>query len=223
VVRIRMQRLGRRHRPFYRINAIDQRTRRNGRVIENLGWFDPLAEDADKQLHLKEDRIRHWLSVGAQPSDTMKDKLAKADLLPARMKAEWEADRTTARNRVVAKTSVSKAEGAVAKIGEMGEKSDADLTPFVAKANEALKAAQTAVAAGNIDAAGAAANDATSQIDSAKVAVDQAAAEKAAAEAKAAEEAAAAKAAEEAEAAKAAEAEAKATDDAPAEEEKTEE
>jgi len=211
-----MQRLGRRHRPFYRINAIDQRTRRNGRVIENLGWFDPLEKDEDKQLHLKEDRIRHWLSVGAQPSDTMKDKLAKAGLLSPKMMAEWEADRATARNRVVAKTSVSKAEGAVTKLGEMSGKTEADLAPFIAKANDALKAAQTAVAEGNIEAAGAAANDATSQIDAAKVVVDKADAEKAAADKAAAE----AKAAEEAEAAKAAEETTKAEsgDDAPAEE-----
>jgi small subunit ribosomal protein S16 len=211
VVRIRMQRLGRRHRPFFRINAIDQRTRRNGRVIENLGWYDPLEKDAEKQVHLKEERIRHWLSVGAQPSETMKDMLASADLLPPKMKAEWESDREKARNRVVAKTSVSKAEGAVTKLGEMAGDAVADLNDYIAKANEALKAAQAAVSEGNIDAAAKAADEATAQIDAAKVADDKAKAEKAAAEAKAAEEEAAAKAAEEAEGG-----------DAPAEEAKTE-
>ncbi|MEM1329791.1 MAG: 30S ribosomal protein S16 [Planctomycetota bacterium] len=100
MVRIRMQRLGRRNRPFYRINAMDSRTRRNGAVIENLGWYDPVAPDEDKQVHLKEERIRHWLEKGAQPSDTMADMLGKRGLLPEKMHAAWEKDRRVKRERV---------------------------------------------------------------------------------------------------------------------------
>jgi small subunit ribosomal protein S16 len=99
VVRIRMQRHGRRHRPFYRINAIDQRTRRDGKVIEHLGWFDPIAKDESKQVQLNDERIRYWLSVGAQPSDTVRDMLAKRDLID---KTEWEAKRKADRERVEA-------------------------------------------------------------------------------------------------------------------------
>lgn len=111
VVRIRMQRMGRRHRPFYRINAIDQRTRRDGRIIENLGWFDPIATDADKQLSLKSERIKYWLSVGAQPSETMRDILVKNDLMD---KAAWDADRKVARDRVEARQAAAAAAAAPA-------------------------------------------------------------------------------------------------------------
>jgi small subunit ribosomal protein S16 len=60
---------------------MDKRAPRNGRVIEELGWFDPLVED-DKQLCLKADRIKYWLSVGAQPSDTVKTLLKRIDVDP---------------------------------------------------------------------------------------------------------------------------------------------
>jgi small subunit ribosomal protein S16 len=70
MVVLRLKRFGRRHRPSYRINAMDKRAPRNGRVIEELGWYDPIAAE-DKQRSVKMDRIDHWLSVGAQPSRTV--------------------------------------------------------------------------------------------------------------------------------------------------------
>ena len=76
-VRIRLQRMGRRHRPFYRIGVCDARTPRDGRMIENVGYYDPLAKDEEKQVVLKEERIRHWLSQGAQPSKTVADMLTR--------------------------------------------------------------------------------------------------------------------------------------------------
>lgn len=71
MVVLRLKRLGRRHRPFYRLGAMDKRSPRNGRVIEELGWFDPNGKD-DKQLSINVERVEYWLSVGAQPSDTVK-------------------------------------------------------------------------------------------------------------------------------------------------------
>lgn len=76
-VRIRLQRMGRRHQPFYRVGVCDARTPRDGRMIENVGYYDPLAKDADKQVVLKEDRVRYWLSQGAQPSKTVADILKR--------------------------------------------------------------------------------------------------------------------------------------------------
>lgn len=76
-VKIRMQRLGRRHRPFFRINAIDSRAPRNGRVLERLGHFDPLVKDPEKQLVLDRERVEFWLAKGAIPSDTISDILLK--------------------------------------------------------------------------------------------------------------------------------------------------
>lgn len=68
-VRIRMKKFGRRHQPFYRICAVDQRAPRNGRVIEELGTYDPLVPEVDARAQLNSERVKYWLSVGAQPSD----------------------------------------------------------------------------------------------------------------------------------------------------------
>ncbi|MDX1565445.1 MAG: 30S ribosomal protein S16 [Phycisphaeraceae bacterium] len=70
-VRLRLKRMGNRHRPFYRVTAVDQRRKRDGKVIEQLGWFNPLEKDEAKQSELNTDRCAYWLSVGAQPSQTV--------------------------------------------------------------------------------------------------------------------------------------------------------
>ncbi len=72
MVRLRLKRFGRRHCSFYRISAIDIRRPRGGRVLEELGWYDPEAKTADKQIMLERERIEHWLHAGAQPSDTVR-------------------------------------------------------------------------------------------------------------------------------------------------------
>ena len=71
-VRIRMKKLGRKHRPFYRICAMDIHTPRDGRVLEELGTYDPMVPDVDARAVLKGERIQYWLGVGAQPSDKVK-------------------------------------------------------------------------------------------------------------------------------------------------------
>jgi small subunit ribosomal protein S16 len=68
-VRIRMKKMGRRHRPFYRICAVDGRRPRDGRVLEELGTYDTSLADTDARTLLKNDRVDYWISVGAQPSD----------------------------------------------------------------------------------------------------------------------------------------------------------
>jgi len=76
-VKLRMARLGRRHRPFFRINAVEATTPRDGRVLERLGHYDPLEKDATKQIVLKRDRVEHWLSQGAIPTDTVSQILVR--------------------------------------------------------------------------------------------------------------------------------------------------
>ena len=83
MVRIRMSRLGRKHRPFFRINAVEKRTQRDGKILEALGWYDPMAKDDAKSVELNAERIKHWLTMGAQPSDTVNDLLAKHGLIDA--------------------------------------------------------------------------------------------------------------------------------------------
>ncbi len=68
-VRIRMKKFGRRHQPFYRICAMDSRTARDGRVLEELGTYDPLVPETDARAILNKERIQYWLSVGASPSE----------------------------------------------------------------------------------------------------------------------------------------------------------
>ncbi|MBM99053.1 MAG: 30S ribosomal protein S16, partial [Planctomycetaceae bacterium] len=68
-VRIRLKRMGRTHRPFYRVCAMDKRAPRNGRVIEELGYYDPMVKETDARAILQQERIDYWLGVGAQPSD----------------------------------------------------------------------------------------------------------------------------------------------------------
>jgi small subunit ribosomal protein S16 len=64
-----MKRLGRRHRPFYRICAVDSRAPRDGKVIEELGYYDPMVKETDARAVLNGERIAYWLSVGAQPTE----------------------------------------------------------------------------------------------------------------------------------------------------------
>ena len=81
-VKIRLRRDGAKKRPFYHVVAADERRARNGRFIEELGYYNPIVpRDAEARLVLKEDRVRYWLSVGAQPSDTVQYLLKKAGIV----------------------------------------------------------------------------------------------------------------------------------------------
>jgi small subunit ribosomal protein S16 len=64
-----MKMLGRKHRPYFRIVAIDSRQPRDGRILEELGSYDPMVKNTDERVKLRPDRIKHWLSVGALPSE----------------------------------------------------------------------------------------------------------------------------------------------------------
>lgn len=68
-VRIRMKRLGRTHRPFYRICVMDGRNKRDGKAIEEVGHYDPMVADKSARVKLNLERIEYWMGVGAQPSD----------------------------------------------------------------------------------------------------------------------------------------------------------
>lgn len=78
MVKIRLKRFGRRHLPFWRINAVDIRSPRDGKVIEELGYYDPVIKDKAKQVFVNKVRVEYWLKTGAQPSDTVKQLLKRA-------------------------------------------------------------------------------------------------------------------------------------------------
>lgn len=76
-VRIRMTRLGRRHRPYFRIVAADSRSPRDGKYIEELGTYDPMVPNTDNRIKLNAGRVKYWLGVGAQPTEKVNILLKK--------------------------------------------------------------------------------------------------------------------------------------------------
>jgi small subunit ribosomal protein S16 len=78
VVKIRLKRFGRKNHAFWRINAVDHRSPRDGKVLEELGFYDPVNSDKAKQVVVNKSRVEHWLKQGAQPSLTVKQLLGRA-------------------------------------------------------------------------------------------------------------------------------------------------
>ena len=79
MIKLRLRRMGAKKRPSYRIVAADSRSPRDGRFIEALGLYDPITDPAT--IKINEERARHWLSVGAQPTDTVRDIVRRAGLI----------------------------------------------------------------------------------------------------------------------------------------------
>ena len=77
-VKIRLQRVGTKKRPFYRVVAVDSRKKRDGGVIDQLGRYQPIV--AGNQFDINEDKVMEWLNKGAQPTDTMLNLLKKSGL-----------------------------------------------------------------------------------------------------------------------------------------------
>ncbi len=68
-VRIRMKKMGKKARPFYRIVVVDSRRPRDGKVIEEVGQYDPMIAETDARVILKNERVDYWIGIGAQPSE----------------------------------------------------------------------------------------------------------------------------------------------------------
>ena len=85
MIKIRLQRHGARHAPFYRMVVAPSQARRDGRFIEVLGTYNPQAHARDAELNLKMDRVDHWLEVGAQPTETANSLIRQSRLSPE----EW--------------------------------------------------------------------------------------------------------------------------------------
>lgn len=76
-VRIRMKRMGRKHRPFYRICVMDKQRARDGKAIEEVGFYDTSVQDKAQRVSLNMERIDYWISVGAQPSEKVNALISK--------------------------------------------------------------------------------------------------------------------------------------------------
>ena len=84
-VKLRLTRFGRLNHPTYRVCATEAQSKRDGRVIETLGYYLPKAPRVEDQFSLNAERIRYWLSVGAQPSETVASLIRKSGIeLPTR-------------------------------------------------------------------------------------------------------------------------------------------
>ena len=81
VIKLRLKRMGAKKRPSYRIVATESRSPRDGRFIEAVGLYDPLTDPSTVRINAE--RARHWISVGAQPSETVKYLLTREGVLDA--------------------------------------------------------------------------------------------------------------------------------------------
>ena len=146
-VKIRMKKMGRTHRPFFRICAMDSRVPRDGRVIEELGTYDPMIKETDARVNLKADRVDYWLSVGAQPSEKVKVLIKKYGTNGSHLDAQQQAkDRIGGRKAAeIAKAQSQAAEAAEADAKRAEEEAKA-------KAEEEAKAAAEAEAAAKAEA-----------------------------------------------------------------------
>ncbi|MEL6820215.1 MAG: 30S ribosomal protein S16 [Calditrichota bacterium] len=153
-VKLRLRRMGRKKRPFYRIVAADSRAPRDGRCIEEIGYYNPLTHPAT--VNVSEDRALYWLGEGAIPSPTVKNllsregivlkfDLARRGLTEEQIEAEmqkWEAQVADRSKRIEAKKASEKA------AKEKAEKEKADKEAAEAKAaEEAAKAEEEAAKA----------------------------------------------------------------------------
>jgi small subunit ribosomal protein S16 len=78
-VRIRLKRVGKKKAPSYRVVVADSRSPRDGRIIENIGWYNPLVEPS--AIHIDEEKALGWLKNGAQPSDSVTSLLKRAGVM----------------------------------------------------------------------------------------------------------------------------------------------
>ena len=80
-VKIRLKRLGKKKAPFYRVVVADSRYPRNGRFIEEIGYYDPMVADESKQVVIDADAAKKWIGNGAQPTDTVRAILKKQGVI----------------------------------------------------------------------------------------------------------------------------------------------
>ena len=134
-LKIRLARGGAKNRPYYRMVVADSRMPRDGRYIERVGSYNPMLEHGDEnRLVVKDDRIKHWLSVGAQTTDRVQRLLAQAGVLEAKARPEQtkqDKPKTKAMERIREKEEAAKAaeEAAAEAAAEPAEEAPAEEAP----------------------------------------------------------------------------------------------
>ncbi len=79
MVKIRLSRGGAKKRPFYHVVVTDERNKRDGRYIERVGFFNPIAKGKEERLRIDAERVKHWLGVGAQLSDRVRSLMKQVE------------------------------------------------------------------------------------------------------------------------------------------------
>ncbi|MCB9982075.1 MAG: 30S ribosomal protein S16 [Rhodospirillales bacterium] len=177
---MRLSRGGRKARPFYRIVVADKRMARDGRYIERLGTYNPLLADTDEnRVTLVEDRIKYWLSQGAQPSERVALFLGKAGILdmpaqPVRPKKSAQSEKT--KLKIADKEEKLKAAAEAVKAAEEEAKAAAE-AEAAAPAEEAPAEAAAAEAPAEEAPAEAPAEDAAAEAPAEEAAAEEAPAE----------------------------------------------
>lgn len=138
-VKIRLKKMGRTHRPFYRVCAMDQRSPRDGRVIEQLGTYDTSVPETDARAILKGERIKYWLSVGAQPTPKVATLIKKYGADGTHLEAQAEAIGRLSSRRAA---SIEAARAAAAKVEMPKEEPEAKPEEAPAAEGEAAEAAE---------------------------------------------------------------------------------
>jgi len=142
--KIRLSRMGRRHRPFFRINVVDSRAPRDGRIIEKLGHYDPLEKSPEKEIVLNIERAKYWLDKGATPTDAVSHILLRQGI-KHKYAEERKARRAIARERAKAagvpftsadRIALQKAAEAVKAEAEEKAKKEKEATEAKAKEEE---------------------------------------------------------------------------------------
>lgn len=130
-LRIRLARGGAKKRPYYRIVVADARMPRDGRYVEKVGTYNPmLAKDDPNRINLLEDRIRHWLSVGAQPSNRVARFLGAAEIaakpaIPSQTKQHLPKAKAQERLKEAEEAAAAAAEAAAAPAEEAAPEEEA--------------------------------------------------------------------------------------------------
>lgn len=135
-VRIRLKRIGKIHHPIYRVVVVDSRKKRDGRVIEEVGKYDPNQEPS--LIELESERIQYWLGVGAQPSDAVHRFLV--------LSGDWAKFRgaKNVENRIRTKDEGDDVAAAIKAADDAAEKAKAKKAEAEAKAKKEAEAAKAA-------------------------------------------------------------------------------
>lgn len=110
MLKIRLMRMGMKGAPSYRVVVADARSPRDGRIVENIGWYNPLTEPST--ITIDADRAKHWLSVGAQPSESVRSLLVRSGVVERHVLTPAEVEQANARRAKAKAAKAAKAQTA---------------------------------------------------------------------------------------------------------------